>query len=245
VSAVVVAGEAPRVIVGPRDELFGRGLVSALPGARLEVVPLPRFGYVQYLFPGFLSLTILVSGLLGMGHSMVRYRQSLFLKKLATTPISRAAFVAAQIVSRAALVFVQLALLCAAGWLLFGLPFSAAGAAGLLGLVWLGLLASMGVGFTLACVIKSEALYLDLVNLSMGPVVLLSEYFFPADTLPGPLPAISAALPTTQLVRLFRALLLYDERALAPLLPGLLALLGWLAVSALISLFAFRWYEER
>jgi ABC-2 type transport system permease protein len=245
VSAVLVLGEgAPRLLVGRRDELFGRGLLGALPGAALEVLALPRFGYVHFLFPGFVALLILVSGLQGMGQSMVRYRQSLFLKKLATTPLPRSTFVASQIMARAALVFAQLALLVGMAALLFGLPVSLAGSAVLLGLIGLGLLVCMGLGFALACVIKTEVLYFDLVNLAMGPVVLLSECFFPAEVLPGPLPEISSALPITQLVRLFRALLIYGERDLGAFLPGILILLAWLVASGAFSLFAFRWYER-
>lgn len=49
----------------------------------------PKWGYVHYLFPGLLTFSVLLAGLFGMGYGMVRFRATLLLKKLATTPLSR------------------------------------------------------------------------------------------------------------------------------------------------------------
>src|SRR5205823_5255150 len=65
--------------VGPRDELFGRGVVAVVPAAELRVAEVPRWGYVHYLLPGLITIMIMVAGLLGMGYSMVRYRGNQFL----------------------------------------------------------------------------------------------------------------------------------------------------------------------
>jgi ABC-type polysaccharide/polyol phosphate export permease len=243
--AALVRGDAgARLLVRRDDELFGRGLAAAIPGgAALEIVPAPRWGYLHYLFPGMLALSVVLTGLYGMGGTMVRYRATQFLKKLSTTPLPRSTFVGAQLAARTALSLAQTVLMLLAAWAVFEMPLSAPGAAWLFGVTALGLLTFMGAGFALACVIRAEGHMQDVINAITGPLVLLSEVFFPAEELPGPLPAIAAALPSTQMVRLIRAVLLQDETRLAALGPGLANVTAWMVVMFAASLFAFRWND--
>jgi ABC-type multidrug transport system permease subunit len=237
-------GARVRLLVGPRDELFGLGAVEVLPApVELEVEEAPPQGYVHYLFPGLLTYSVLLAGLFGMGHTMVRYRQTLFLKKLATTPLRRSTFIAAQIVARAVLVLGQVLLMIGAAALLFDLPVTAAALGWLVVISLLGLLTFMGAGFALACVVKTEDLVVDVISAVTLPLVLLGETFFPADSLPAPLPAIAEALPPTHMARLARAVLLYGESDPVALLPGLAVLGGWAVVTFAVSLLVFRWHD--
>ena len=229
--------------VGPRDRLFGNGLAEALgPDARVIVTEVPRFGYVHYLFPGLLAFSVMVSGLFATSHTMVLYRQNRFLKKLATTPMPKWVFVAALVSARSGLVLGQALLLAVVGAVLFDVPFTVPGALWVLAISLLGVLAFMGIGFLLACVVKGEELVGELVNAATGPLVFLSEMFFPLDALPGPLAAIGAALPSTVMVRATRAALLYGDCSLATLGPHLLVLAAWTVGSFAISLKLFRWH---
>lgn len=240
-AAVLVDGR--RLLVGPRDRLFGEGLARALPPPiALEVLPLPRAGYVHYLFPGILVFSVMVSGLFATGHTLVLYRQNGFLKKLATTPLPKAAFVGAQVAARSALVLAQAALLVGAAWL-FGVPFTATSLALLLVILLLGLLAFMGLGFVLACVIRGEDLVVDVISGINFPLILLSEIFFPLATLPRPLALVGEWLPSTEMVRLARAVLLYGEADPGALASGLALLGAWALASFALSLAVFRWHD--
>lgn len=242
-AAVLLDGPTPRLLVGPRDGLFGDGLARALPfRAELVVLDLPRGGYVHYLFPGILVFSVMVSGLFATGHTLVLYRQNGFLKKLATTPMPKAVFVGAQVAARSVLVLTQAALLVGAAWL-FGVPFTAASLAWCFAVVLLGLLTFMGLGFALACVIRSEDLVVDVISGLNFPLILLSEIFFPLATLPRPLAIVGEWLPSTEMVRLARAVLLYGETDVAVLAPGLGLLALWAGVSFAGSLVVFRWHE--
>jgi len=243
-AALVRAPSGWTVIVGDREGLFGRGLAAALPApAQVRVVALPRWSYVHYVFPGVLTFAVLVSGLYGMGHAMARYRQSLFLKKLATTPLRKTTFIAAQVAARAILVFLQMVLLVAAAALLLDLPVSPWGLAALTVVTTVGLVTFMGVGFALACVIRNDALLADVINGLLSPLVLCSDMFFPVSALPRPLAVVAGALPTTQLVRAVRAILLHGVHEVGPLLPELGLLLVWLVATYAVSLRVFRWHD--
>lgn len=250
VSAVVVrervAGAiGTRLVVGPRDSVFARGLAEVMPAppARRDVLDVPAFGYVHYLFPGVLTFSVLLAGLFGMGHAMVRFRQTLFLKKLATTPLPKHTFVAAQIVARALLVMVQLVVLVGGAMLVFDLPVTLAGLGWTAVITLLGLLTFMGMGFALACAVETEELMVDVINAVNLILVFLSELFFPVDGLAAPLPAISELLPSTHMVRLAREVLLHGVTDPATLAPGLVHLSVWAAATFALSLWLFRWHR--
>jgi ABC-2 type transport system permease protein len=239
--------EAVGLLVRPGDELFGRGLAEALAKegvvATLEIVPSPRWGYLHYLFPGLLVLTVVMTGLYGMGSAMVRFRAAGFLKKLSTTPLRRTTFIGAQLVARAAMVLIQTWLMAVGAHLVFDLPLSPVSLAWLTGLTTLGVLTFMGAGFALACTIRVEASMQDVISSVAAPLVLLSEVFFSADVLPGPLPKIAGVLPSTVLVRLTRAVLLQGETSATALMPGIAVVAAWMLAMFALSLAAFRWND--
>ncbi|HEY8072606.1 MAG TPA: ABC transporter permease, partial [Labilithrix sp.] len=243
-SAYLVPSEAPRVVVGSRDLIFGRGLVAVLdiPDAKLEAVDLAETGYVTFLVPGMLAQGVVIAGLWGMGHAMVRYRQSRFLRKLATTPLHRWQFVLAQVIARVVLVMLQLVVLLVVARVFFDVPLSPSSVAWVLVSGAAGLVAFMGVGFILACVIEAEDLVIDLINLVSVPIALLSEIFFTNDSLPRALGLFAAVLPSTQMVRIMRAVLLHGETATSgTVATGLAILAAWAIVSFTIAVRAFRW----
>ncbi len=243
-AAVVRDGAGWKVLAAGHEGVFGRGLASALsPPVSVETVTLARWSYVHYVFPGVLSFAVLVSGLYGMGYAMARYRQNQFLKKLATTPLGKGTFIAAQVAARALLILLQMILLVAAAALLLELPVTVGGLLGLTLFTVVGLVTFMGLGFVLACTIRSDALLSDVVNGLLAPLVLCSDMFFPVTELPRPLADFAALLPTTQLVRAGRALLLEGVEGIGSLLPELAILVAWLVAAYVVSWLVFRWHE--
>ncbi len=245
VSAIVYptkSNEPTRIVVTARDRLFGQGLSQALPSSTVSVVLAPRWGYVHYLFPGIVTFSVMLSGLFATGHTMVLFRQNRFLKKLATTPISKMSFIAAQIAARSVLVLAQVALLFVTAYLAFGVPFSLPAVFFVLATVTTGLLAFMGIGFVLACLIKTDDLVVDLISAVNLPLVFLSEIFFPLDALPRVLARIGEYLPSTQMVRLLRAVLLYGAEGGQAFGLEFLVMGAWVLASFALSLRLFRWH---
>jgi ABC-2 type transport system permease protein len=217
--------------------------LAVLPVApQLDVLEVPRWGYVHYLFPGILTFSVMLSGLFAMGYTMVLYRQNRFLKKLATTPLPKTAFVAAQIAARGSLILLQAAILVAIAKLVFALPLSFSALAWLVLITLLGLLTFMGAGFAIACLIRTEDLVVDIIGAINLPLVLLSEIFFPLDALPRPLAVVGGMLPSTEMVRLTREVLLYGGGG-AALAPGLGVLALWTVATFALSLSVFRWHD--
>jgi ABC-type multidrug transport system permease subunit len=233
---------ALRLVVGSKDELWGRGVAGLLPSARLALVKLSRLGYLHYLFPGLLCSSVMFAGLFGTGYAMARYRRNAFLKKLSTTPLGRGTFVLAQILGRGSLVTVQAALLLVLAIVGFGLRPTLSGglSAGLVCLV--GLFVFSGIGFALASVIETEAIVSDVISGLTLPFTLFSGVFFPLDSLPPALGKVCALLPSTLMVDAVRSTLLYGA-GFATVGGNLCGLLLWGAVTFGISVRLFRWHE--
>lgn len=245
-NAVLVKGPGGwSVRTSGNDRLLAAGLARAWPEPlATEVVPIPRWGYVHYVFPGLLTSTTLLAGLFGMGYAMVRYRQSLFLKKLATTRLPRSTFVLAQVAARAILVLAQAAILLAVARLALDLPVTWGRAALVGGFVLLGVLVFTGIGFLLASAVKTEGVMVDVINALGTALVFVSEMFFPNDTLPSWLASATRLLPSTILVGALRAVLVFGETRPAVLLVPAAGLAAWAAAAYAASLATFRWHRR-
>lgn len=241
VDAVVVLAPAPRLLVGSRNQLLGRALAGACGAARVELVEVPAASYLHYLFPGLVTWTIIVDGLLGMGYGLARHRRSNVLRKLATTPLAPAQYVGAQIAGRTLQALAQILLMVAAARAGFGLALGWAQVAWLAALALLGLLVFAALGFLIACFVANEAVLADAVNAGTVVIVLVSEVFFSTEDLPAWIAGPAAALPSTQLVRLLRAVVLHGRTSPADLLPGVAVLVAWMVVAVALCVKAFRW----
>lgn len=246
-SAVLLGGSNAGEVtlrIGERDQIFGSGLITILPvRSRVETITAPRFGYVHYLFPGILTFSVLTAGLFGMGYPMVLFRQSLFLKKLATTPLPKHTFIAANVMTRAILVLIQVLLLLLIAHGAFGMPLSMTSLLWVIAISLLGVLVFLGAGFAIASQIKNPELLVDIISSVNFPLIFFSEIFFPLDGLPKPLAAFGSILPSTEMVRLTRAVLLYGVQDASYLVGGLGLLGGWAIAMFAISLLTFKWHE--
>ncbi|HRI70187.1 MAG TPA: ABC transporter permease [Polyangium sp.] len=237
-------GTSVELRIGERDQIFGTGLTTVLPvPTRIEIVRAPRFGYVHYLFPGILAFSVLTAGLFGMGYPMVLFRQSLFLKKLATTPLRKHTFIAANVATRTILVLVQVVLLLGIAHFGFEMPLGAISFLWIMLISFLGVLVFLGAGFAIASKVKNPELMVDIVSAINYPLVFFSEIFFPLDGLPKPLAAFGNLLPSTEMVRLSRSVLLYGVHDISHLAGGLVLLTGWVVAMFAISMVAFKWHE--
>jgi ABC-2 type transport system permease protein len=240
-SAVLVRRDNALTLLTTRQErIFAEGLQARARSTEIALLPDADWGYVHYLFPGLLAFTVLFSGLFGTGYTLALYRQNLFLKKLATTPLRKRSFIGALLISRGLLVLVQVALLVLTMVLGFAMPWTVGSMLRTFAVCALGLGTFLGLGFALACLIRGAEILADILSAISAPLVLLSEMFFPLHSLPAPLATLGAALPSTQLVRLLRSVLLYDESGEA-LWLGMAILGAWALSSFALSFKLFKW----
>jgi ABC-2 type transport system permease protein len=170
----------------------------------VDVLPTPRGTRhpVDFLAPGILALATMSTGLVNLAIATGFQRGYGVLKRLATTPLSRPALLAAKIVAVLAVEVVQVVVLVPVALALGWRPSAAVGAA--LAAVLLGTVAFSGVGLLLAGALKPE-LTLALANGLYLVLLLLGGMVVPLASLPSPLRAVAELLPAAALSDALRA----------------------------------------
>jgi ABC-type multidrug transport system permease subunit len=195
--------------------------------------------YVDWVLPGVLGMNIMFSSLWGVGWVIVRYRKNGVLRRLKATPLSAFEFLAAQILSRLAVVLAaSLVVYLGAGLLL---DFVMRGSYLALVLVYVaGALCFISLGLVVACRLRTEELADGILNLVSWPMLLLSGVWF---SMEGTSPAarfLSELLPLTHLVDAARRVMV-DGAGVAAILPDVALLAGVSLIFLGVAARLFRW----
>ena len=195
-------------------------------------------GYIDFLVPGIVGMTIMQLGIFGVAFGFVQLKRTGALRRLFATPTSPSYFLSAQVLSRVIIGLVQVAILFGVGiW--FGLQmFGDYGT--LFIVVIIGSAIFLAMGFAIAGWAKNEDQAAPVANLISLPMMFLSGVFFPREAMPDFLAAITAFLPLTYVIEALRAIV--NEGATMMMLgPQLLGMAVWVVISFVIALRLFRW----
>jgi ABC transporter DrrB family efflux protein len=195
--------------------------------------------YIDFVVPGLLGMNLMGSAIWGMGFSIVEARQKKLLKRLVASPMSRWQYLASYLLSRLAMLVIEVvAFLGFARWV-FGVPFR--GSMWQLGfLCVLTSLAFSAIGLLVASRAKTMEAASGLMNLVMLPMWILSRVFFSATRFPAVIQPVVRALPLTAAIDALRGNMLQGIN-LGQLMAPIGILLAWLTLAFAVSLRIFRW----
>src|SRR5919106_4971938 len=162
---------------------------------RFESIQSRDLGYIDFLVPGIVGMTIMQLGLFGVAFGFVQLKRTGALRRLFATPTSPSYFLSAQVLSRLIIGLVQVAILFGVGiW--FGLQMFGDYLT-LLVIVLIGSAIFLAVGFAIAGWAKNEDQAAPVANLVSLPMMFLSGVFFPRDAMPDFLAGVTAFMPLT------------------------------------------------
>jgi ABC-2 type transport system permease protein len=204
--------------------------------AKVDAVASDLDDPVEFLVPGVLALAVMAAAMVSLGIATGFERRYGVLKRLGSTPLSRAGLLTAKTATVVGLELVQFALVVvtgiALGWNVTG------GVVPAIGLLAIGTVAFAGLGLLMAGTLRAEA------NLAVANALFLVLFFlggmaYPLERLPGALEAIARALPAAALSETVRAVLSSE-----PFPTGaLLVLLAWAVAMPALAARWFRWEE--
>ncbi len=196
---------------------------------------LPQFGgsgYIDYLVPGILMMTVLYSGAWA-GTGYIDDMNSGVMDQLLTAPIARSAIITGQLVQQLIINLLQSAVVLGIGWLA-GARYGGGAGGILLTLVVATLLASIFccLSTALALVTRSQVALIGISQIVVLPATFLSTTMMPSDLMPGWVQAIASGNPMSWAVEAARAGLSGDAASIA-----------WWQLAALAALvvLAFVW----
>ncbi len=192
---------------------------------------------VDFLVPGVLALAVMSSAMVSLGIATGYERRYGVLKRLGSTPLSRAGLLSAKTLNVLALEVIQATLIVltgvALGWHVTG------GLALAVVLLLVGTVAFAGVGMLLAGTLRAEA-NLAVANGLFLVLLFLGGMAYPLAKLPDAIETFAKALPAAAL----------SETVRAALSPGrafptgeLVVLLVWAVAAPLAAIRWFRWEE--
>jgi ABC-2 type transport system permease protein len=231
---------------GLLQQAVGQALASVGTGAPLGGVAPVVFqsvhsrdlGYIDFLVPGIVGMTVMQLGLFGVAFGFVRLKRTGALRRLFATPTSPAYFLAAQVASRLIIGFVQVVILFGIGiW--FGLQMFG-DYLSLAVIVLLGSIIFLAIGYAIASWAKNEDQAAPVANLISLPMMFLSGVFFPRDAMPDFLANVTQYMPLTYVNEALRAVV-NDGSNLASLGPQLLGMGVWATIAFVLAVRLFRW----
>jgi ABC-2 type transport system permease protein len=200
---------------------------------------LPGGRYIDWVIPGLIGLNLMSTGMWGMGFGLVQMRQKKQLKRLASTPMRRRDFLAAQILARLAFLLLEVPPILLFAWLAFDVRVVGSLAA-LGGIVLLGAMAFAALGLLASSRARTIEGISGLLNVIMLPMFVLSGVFFSASRYPDAMQPFIQALPLTALNDALRAV--YNDGAGVAAYAGELGVLGvWMVVCFGLAVRWFRW----
>ena len=204
----------------------------------VEQVAARDLGYIDFLVPGIVGMTVMQLGLFSVAFGFVQLKRTGALRRLFATPTSPVYFLGAQVASRLIIASFQVAILFGVGiW--FGLQMFG-DYASLAVIVLLGSVIFLAIGFAIAGWAKNEDQAAPVANLISLPMMFLSGVFFPRDAMPEFLANVTQFMPLTYVNEALRAIV-NDGASLAALGPQLLGMGVWAVITFVLAVRLFRW----
>ena len=195
--------------------------------------------YIDFLLPGLIGMNLMGTGIWGIGFAIVDQRRRKLLKRLIATPMSRADYLAAFLLSRLGWLVLEVGVLLAFGVFVFDVPVRGS----IVSLTLVCLLSGFtfgGLGLLVASRARTIEAASGLMNLVMMPMWVFSGVFFSASNFPDAMQPFVQALPLTAVVDSLRAIML-EGASLAAVAPEIAIAGAWTVISFAVALRIFRW----
>jgi len=199
----------------------------------------PGSRYIDFLLPGLVGMNLMGSGIWSIAFAIVDARRKKLMKRLIATPMPRQFYLLSFLISRLALLVIEVAVVVGFGVLVFGVPLRGSLAV-LAAFCLLGSLSFTAMGLLIACRVRTIEAVSGMANVVMLPMWIASGVFFSADRFPDALQPLIRALPLTAVIDALRANMLEGSN-LAQLAPEAGVLGAWLIVCFTLALKLFRW----
>ena len=196
-----------------------------------------RLRAIDFVGPGLVAMSVMQLGLFG-SINLVAKREKQVLKRLGATPASRWMVLTAEVLFRLMVTAVQSTILIVILLLVFDVAVNQLGR--LVGMLALGAMAFIGIGYAASSFARTEEAMLPIVQLISLPMLFLSGIFFPIDNLPGFIEPVVRAFPLTYFGDGVRQLMV-GGTPLNEMWVNVVVLVGWLAASFTVAVRFFKW----
>jgi len=214
------------------------GSPPALKLVALSILP-ERYRFIEFFVPGIIAMAIMTSCLSNALNMHAELHQKGILRKLATTPITRADWLASSIVYQLILSVISTAAILLVSYFVFDVRLHIG--------IWLPLIvvveviAFVGIGMLLTPFAKEAESASAGANAFLFPMMFLSGTFFPVEMMPAFLQAFAKLLPLYYVNEALRAAMIFVDDPATMRYAGVTA--AFAAVVFVAGTFRTRWDE--
>jgi ABC-2 type transport system permease protein len=199
-----------------------------------------QFNYIDFFIPGVIALTTMTTTAFWMVSVMTRYRNNGIFKKLTTTPITSAEWLASQILWQLVVVFLSVAVIMIVGMLAFNSHMTLNVVA--IATIILSSAAFSSMGMIIARFIHDEESASAAANAITFPMMFLAGIFFPASQFPAWLASVANILPLTYVGNALRDSMVYNNMTSA--INNLLVVAVFAVILFIAGVFLSKWKSE-
>jgi ABC-2 type transport system permease protein len=171
-----------------------------------EILFNPELRTSVIMIPGLLGLILVFIGTIATALGVVRERQAGTMEQLAVMPFRPRDVFLGKIAPYLLLAAVDMAVVVAAGLLVFNVPFRGSVLAFALGAI-LFLFVTLGIGVLISTVSQTQGQAIQLAMMTLLPQILLSGFIFPLYSIAAGIRWIGYVLPLTYFVRIARGIM--------------------------------------
>ena len=232
-------------------KMFWRNPSAAFFNFLLPLIFLALFGAIfsereadlQVIVPGIAGMAVMSTTFSALAMTLTHLRESGVLKRVRGTPLPSSAYLAGLAGNAITNTALQVALIIAAGSLVFGLDAPHDPAA-LVVFVVVGVVCFASLGVALSHAIPNFDSAPAYVNAAFLPMIFISGVFYDADNAPGFLRGIAEALPLKHLIDGLSGAIVTGE-GLSGHTQALLVLGLWSAAGIVLAVRGFSWDARR
>ena len=190
------------------------------------------------IVPGLLGIVLTLTLVMQTAIGVTREQERGTMESLLATPVQPVEVMIGKLAPFVIVGMIQTALILLVARLLFGVPMEG-GWTGLILGVALFIVGSLGLGFLISTLTKTQLQAMQLSVFYLLPSILLSGFMFPFRGMPDWAQAIGTMIPVTHFIRIVRGALLKGQ-GLADMMPSLIALAIFVCVVAALALARYR-----
>ncbi len=198
------------------------------------------YRFIEFFVPGIIAMAVMTSSLSGALNTNAELRQKGILRKLATTPITRADWLLANMLYQLILAFASTVSILLVAYAVFNVRLHING--WLPVYIVLAVIAFVGIGMLLTPIAKEAESAAAAANAFLFPMMFLSGTFFPVEMMPGFLQKVALVLPLYYVNEGLRASMIFLDHAGAARCAAISA--GVAAVVFVAGALVTRWGRE-
>lgn len=218
--ASVASGYAAQIIAEfNQQRIAAQGVSISAPGidARVRVMFNPSLRAVNSMIPGLVVAILMISVMAIMSQAVVRERERGTLEQMFVTPIGRGEYLIGKVTPYTIVAIAQMSIVALVGRYWFKVPFNGqfiVVAAGLL----LFMFTAIGLGLLVSLISRTRHQAQQAVMFIMIPVMVLSGFIFPIESMPAAIVPITYLIPLRYAIVVMRAAFIKGSgfAALAP-----------------------------